>query len=202
MLIAGLTGGIGSGKSAVARVLQDQGIVAVDADQVAREVVEPGEPALSEIAIHFGRNILQPDGSLNRATLRQIVFASPAERLWLEALLHPLIRQRIERALHAAASPYSLLVSPLLLETDQHCLVDHIIVVDVPPQTQLARTIERDGNSQEQVERIMAAQIDRQSRLARADSIIDNSGTLQALTDATLQLHYKLLRLVHSPRAT
>lgn len=200
MFVAGLTGGIGSGKSAVARLIQEQGIVAVDADQVARDLVAPGEPALVQIAEQFGADILQPDGALDRAGLRQIVFATPEARLWLEALLHPLIRQRILASLQEATSAYSLLVSPLLLETDQHRLVDYVVVVDVPEETQLQRTIERDQNSTEQVRRIMAAQMDRQARLARADSIIDNSGNLQSLRAATLQLHQSLLQRAQDAR--
>ncbi|ANG61963.1 dephospho-CoA kinase [Marinobacterium aestuarii] len=200
MFVAGLTGGIGSGKSAVARLIQEQGIVAVDADQVARDLVAPGEPALAQIAERFGADILQPDGALDRAGLRQIVFATPEARLWLEALLHPLIRQRILASLQEATSAYSLLVSPLLLETDQHRLVDYVVVVDVPEETQLQRTIERDQNSTDQVRRIMAAQMDRQARLARADSIIDNSGNLQSLRAATLQLHKTLLQRAQDAR--
>ncbi len=200
IFVAGLTGGIGSGKSAVARLIQEQGIVAVDADQVARDVVAPGEPALAQIAERFGTGILQPDGSLDRAGLRQIVFATPDARLWLEALLHPLIRQRIQASLQAATSAYSLLVSPLLLETDQHKLVDYIVVVDVPEEIQLQRTTERDHNSTDQVKRIMAAQMDRHTRLASADSIIDNSGNLQSLRTATLQLHRTLLQRAQDAR--
>lgn len=200
MFVAGLTGGIGSGKSAVARLIQEQGIVAVDADQVARDLVAPGEPALVQIAEQFGATILQPDGALDRAGLRQIVFATPEARLWLEALLHPLIRQRILASLQEATSAYSLLVSPLLLETDQHRLVDYVVVVDVPEEIQLQRTTERDQNSTEQVRRIMAAQMDRQARLARADSIIDNSGNLQSLRAATLQLHQSLLQRAQDAR--
>jgi dephospho-CoA kinase len=200
MFVAGLTGGIGSGKSAVARLLQEQGIVAIDADQVARDVVAPGEPALAQIAERFGVDILQPDGALDRARLRQIIFATPEARLWLESLLHPLIRQRIQTSLQGARSAYSLLVSPLLLETDQHRLVDYVVVVDVPEEIQLQRTIERDQNSTDQVKRIMAAQLDRQARLARADSIIDNSGNLQSLHAATLQLHKILLQRAQDTR--
>ncbi len=200
MFVAGLTGGIGSGKSAVARLLQEQGITAVDADQVARDVVAPGEPALGQIEQQFGADILHADGTLDRARLRQIVFATPDARLWLEALLHPLIRARILSSLQSATSAYALLVSPLLLETDQHKLVDHVIVVDVPEETQVQRTIARDQNSTDQVRRIMAAQIDRTSRLARADSIIDNSGDLQSLRATTLQLHQTLLQLALDPR--
>jgi dephospho-CoA kinase len=200
MFVAGLTGGIGSGKSAVARLLQEQGIVAIDADQVARDVVAPGEPALAQIAERFGVDILQPDGALDRARLRQIIFATPEARLWLESLLHPLIRQRIQTSLQGARSAYSLLVSPLLLETDQHRLVDYVVVVDIPEELQLQRTIERDQNSTDQVKRIMAAQMDRQARLARADSIIDNSGNLQSLHAATLQLHKTLLQRAQDTR--
>nr|WP_067298759.1 dephospho-CoA kinase [Marinobacterium profundum] len=200
MFVAGLTGGIGSGKSAVARLIQEQGIVAVDADQVARDVVAPGEPALAQIAKRFGAEILQSDGALNRAALRQIVFATPDARLWLETLLHPLIRQRIQASLQAATSAYSLLMSPLLLETDQHKLVDYIVVVDVPEEIQLQRATERDRNSTDQIRRIMAAQMDRKTRLARADSIIDNSGNLQSLRAATLQLHRTLLQRAQDAR--
>ncbi|GGO82488.1 dephospho-CoA kinase [Marinobacterium nitratireducens] len=198
MFVIGLTGGIGSGKSAAAHILESQGIVCVDADIIAREVVEPGEPALERIADHFGAELLQADGSLDRARLRQIVFADPEARSWLEGLLHPLIRERIIHRLHTAKSEYALLVSPLLLETDQHSLVDHIVVVDVPEETQIARTASRDGNSREQVERIMAAQMSREDRVAKADSIIDNSGTPEALTEATLKLHQALLSLARN----
>ncbi|MFC6669547.1 dephospho-CoA kinase [Marinobacterium aestuariivivens] len=200
MYIVGLTGGIGSGKSAAARILEQQGILAVDADQVAREVVEPGEPALTRIAEHFGADVIQADGRLDRARLRQIVFADEQGRHWLEALLHPLIRQRIEERLGNASSLYALLVSPLLLETDQRRLVDHVVVIDVPEETQIERTVSRDHNSREQVERIIAAQMDRQSRLAKADSIIDNSGTPEALTEAMLKLHQRLLGLAPKRR--
>ncbi|UTW14083.1 dephospho-CoA kinase [Marinobacterium rhizophilum] len=202
MLVAGLTGGIGSGKSAVARLIQEQGITVIDADEVAREVVAPGEAALAQIAAHFGAEVLHADGTLDRARLRQIIFAQTDARLWLETLLHPLIRERIQSSLQAATSAYALLVSPLLLETDQHRLVDHVVVVDVPEQTQLERTTARDRNSTDQVKRIMAAQLDRGARLARADSIIDNSGDLQSLRAKTLQLHQTLLQLAQDPRDT
>ncbi|NVK44250.1 MAG: dephospho-CoA kinase [Oceanospirillaceae bacterium] len=198
MFIVGLTGGIGSGKSAAARILEEQGVVAVDADVVARDVVEPGEPALAQIAQHFGKDILTPDGGLDRAKLRQVVFADSEARGWLERLLHPLIRERIQSQLGAARSEYALLVSPLLLETDQHSLVDHIVVVDVPEDVQVSRAATRDGNSREQVERIMAAQMDRETRVAKADSIIDNSGTPEALSEAALRLHQALLSLARN----
>ena len=195
MKIAGLTGGIGSGKSTVARLFGNLGVHWVDADDVAREVVEPGTPALAEIAKHFGEKILTPDGALDRAQLRTIVFQEPEERVWLEALLHPIIREELIRQLNPEnyQLPYVLLVSPLLLETDQHELVDRIIVIDVPRDVQLERTMARDTNSQEQVERIIAAQISREDRLARADEAIDNDRPLDDVTRQVRELHERLL---------
>lgn len=177
MVVIGLTGGIGSGKSTVARQFGSFGVHWVDADDVAREVVEPGTPALAAIADHFEQGILTDDGALNRASLRQIVFEQPEQREWLEGLLHPIIREELVRQLHPGdyTLPYVLLVSPLLLETDQHQLVEQAIVVDVPVEVQIERTMARDTNSREQVERIISAQMSREQRLAQADAVIDNS---------------------------
>tara|TARA_B100000519_G_scaffold47849_1_gene38444 strand:- start:26 stop:685 length:660 start_codon:yes stop_codon:yes gene_type:complete len=193
--VVGLTGGIGSGKSTVARLFGDLGVHWVDADDVAREVVEPGTPALAEIAKHFGEQILTPDGVLDRAQLRAIVFQETEERAWLEALLHPIIREELIRQLNPEnyQLPYVLLVSPLLLETDQHELVDRIIVIDVPEDTQIERTMARDTNSREQVERIIAAQMSREDRLARADEVIDNDRPLDDVTRQVRELHERLL---------
>lgn len=176
-VVIGLTGGIGSGKSTVARQFGSFGVHWVDADDVAREVVEPGTPALAAIAEHFGKNILTDGGALDRASLRQIVFEQPEQRAWLEGLLHPIIREELIRQLHPSdyALPYVLLVSPLLLETDQHQLVERVLVVDVPVDVQIERTMARDTNSREQIERIIAAQMPRGQRLAQADVLIDNS---------------------------
>ena len=195
MKIAGLTGGIGSGKSTVARLFGNLGVHWVDADDVAREVVEPGTPALAEIAKHFGEQILTPDGVLDRAQLRAIVFQETEERAWLEALLHPIIREELIGQLNPEnyQLPYVLLVSPLLLETDQHELVDRIIVIDVPEDTQIERTMARDTNSREQVERIIAAQMSREDRLARADEVIDNDRPLDDVTRQVRELHERLL---------
>ncbi|TYC58015.1 dephospho-CoA kinase [Marinobacter sp. BW6] len=195
MAVIGLTGGIGSGKSTVARLFGDLGVHWVDADDVAREVVEPGTPALARIAEHFGEEILTSDGALDRAQLRGIVFQEPEERVWLEALLHPIIREELIRQLNPAnyPLPYVLLVSPLLLETDQHELVDRIIVIDVPKDVQLERTMARDTNSREQVERIIAAQMSREDRLARADEVIDNDRPLDDVTRQVRELHERLL---------
>ncbi|MGM0571830.1 dephospho-CoA kinase [Marinobacter sp.] len=193
--VIGLTGGIGSGKSTVAKMFGALGVHWVDADIVAREVVEPGTPALDQIAKHFGDEILQADGRLDRAALRTIVFRDPNEREWLEALLHPTIRDELARQLQPDdyELPYVLLVSPLLLETDQHTLAKQAIVVDVPEETQIERTMSRDSNDRDQVERIIAAQMPREHRLARADYIIHNDRPLAEVEQQVQELHRQLL---------
>lgn len=190
-VVIGLTGGIGSGKSTVARQFGSFGVHWVDADDVAREVVEPGTPALAAIAKHFGKDILTDGGALDRASLRQIVFEQPEQRAWLESLLHPIIREELTRQLHPLdyALPYVLLVSPLLLETDQHQLVERVLVVDVPVDVQIERTMARDTNSREQIERIIAAQMPRDQRLAQADAIIDNSQPSDRVLAEVCALH-------------
>ncbi len=193
--VVGVTGGIGSGKSAVTDRFERLGIRIVDADRIARLVVEPGSPALAAIAARHGDDILNADGSLDRAALRQRVFADEAERLWLEQLTHPLIGEEISAQLAAAPPPYVILSSPLLLETAQRERANVIVVVDVPEATQLARTMTRDDNDEDQVRRIMAAQMPRQERLNRADFVIDNSGDLPALDPLVASLHSELLRL-------
>ncbi len=180
-LLVGLTGGIGSGKSEVGRLFEELGIRVVDADQVAREVVEPGQPALARIVEHFGPEVLVSDQTLNRRRLRDIVFAQPSEREWLEALLHPLINTEIQSQLAEAASPYALLMSPLLLETGQDEWVDRVLVVDAPEAVQLARVSRRDGVAEEQIEAIMTRQMGRDERLARADDVIENHQGLEHL---------------------
>ncbi|MBW6392035.1 dephospho-CoA kinase [Billgrantia antri] len=183
-MIVGVTGGIASGKSTVARAFATLGVPWVDADDVAREVVEPGEPALAEIAARHGSKVIQEDGYLNRRTLREIVFAEPSERLWLESVTHPRIRQRIlthlER-LQSEGAPYVLLVSPLLFESGQSEMVDRCLVIDVPESLQLARTAARDDVDEKQARAILAAQMPRSERLARADDVIDNSGSEEDL---------------------
>ncbi|WP_148863396.1 dephospho-CoA kinase [Marinobacter fonticola] len=204
MRVIGLTGGIGSGKSTVARLFEQQGVHTVDADTVAREVVEPGTPALAEIAGHFGADILTSAGALDRAALRKVVFDAPAEREWLEKLLHPVIREELMRQLWLTPSTpppsgysagYVLLVSPLLLETDQHQLVERVIVIDVPVETQIERTMARDDNDRAQVERIIAAQIDREKRLQSADMVIDNSAPIESIVEQVQEVHRKLSEL-------
>jgi len=195
MAVIGLTGGIGSGKSTVARMFGALGVHWVDADDVARQVVEPGTPALPRIAEHFGADILQADGSLDRAQLRTIVFEQPDERAWLEGLLHPVIREELIRQLHPAdySLPYVLLVSPLLLETDQHQLVEKVVVVDVPVEVQLSRTMARDDNDKAQVERIIAAQMPREKRLQKADEVVDNNEVMSDVERQVGELHKKFM---------
>ena len=193
--VVGITGGIGSGKSAVTAHLENLGIDVVDADLAARVVVEPGQPALDAIAKHFGTEILQEDGHLDRAALRKIVFEDPQARTWLESVTHPAIRQEIESQLQSATSPYVVLSSPLLLEAKQHSFVDHVVVVDVTEELQIARTTLRDCNSVELVQKIMAAQVPRTERISRADEVIDNNGTLTDLEAQADALHRRMLEL-------
>ena len=192
--VVGITGGIGSGKSAVTDYLEIKGITVVDADKVARVVVEPGTSGLAAIAEHFGRDILLPDGTLDRAALRKIVFDNPDEREVLEGITHPRIREEIARQLGDASSPYVVLASPLLLESGQSSFADYVIVVDVPESVQLSRTMTRDDNSEQLVKSIMAVQLDRETRLARSDTSISNEGTLEELHTRVDALHADLLR--------
>jgi len=189
-MIVGLTGGIGSGKSTVARAFGSLGIGWVDADDVAREVVMPGEPALAAISERFGDAVLHADGTLNRAAMRSIVFEEPAERQWLESVTHPRVRERILVHLERLQrqSPYVLLVSPLLFESGQDKLVDCTIVVDVPVNLQLSRTLARDGVSESQVHAILAAQLPRDERLTKANDVIDNSGNHASMMQKVTQL--------------
>ena len=191
--VVGVTGGIGSGKTAVTDHFARLGICVVDADMASRLIMEPGRPALAAVTDHFGEEILRPDGELNRASLRALVFANPAEREWLEQLTHPLIGEEIVAQLQAANSAYTILASPLLLATSQKSLCDCVVVVDVSEALQVARTMDRDHNEEAQVRRIMAAQMARKERLALADEIIDNSGSLEDLHNAVESMHQRLL---------
>ena len=195
MFVVGLTGGIGSGKTAASDYLAEQGIVVVDADLASRVVVEPGQPALDEIEAHFGSDVIAADGTLDRRALRERVFADPAERKALEAITHPAIGAEIMRQLQAARSPYTVLVSPLLLETSQHKMAHRILLVDVPEALQIARTTSRDTVAPEQVEAIMAAQMPRAEKLARADDVVTNDGDLSHLHAQLDTLHAQYLAM-------
>lgn len=203
-LIVGLTGGIGSGKSEVCRRFIAKGIIVVDADIVAREVVEPGMPALEQIRMHFGNDIfLAAEGNqppaLNRAKLREIIFSAPDEKDWLERLLHPLINQRIRSQLESATSPYCVLASPLLLETKQYLLVDRILVVDAAEQLQIERASQRNSNNETQIRAIMQTQLSRHDRCARANDIIQNHGNLDELDEQIGRLHQLYLKITANP---
>ena len=193
--ILGLTGGIGSGKSAAAQHFIDLGVHLVDADHAARWVVEPGRPALAQIAERFGEQVLQADGSLDRAVLRQLVFQNETQRRWLESLLHPLIFQEINQYLARAESPYAILVSPLLVESGQHKMTQRVLVVDAPEHLQLERSMNRDGASEEQIRAILNAQSSRDERLRHADDVLVNDRDRAWLQQEVERLHHFYLTL-------
>jgi dephospho-CoA kinase len=199
-LVVGVTGGIGSGKSAVTSRFEALGVVVVDADLAARVIVEPGRAALAAIAKHFGADILLADGNLDRAALRARVFADETERRWLEQLTHPLIGREILDQLAASDSPYTILSSPLLLETSQKDLTDCVVLVDVPVETQVSRTMSRDDNDEAQVRRIIAAQMPREQKLELADIVLDNSGPVDELDDKVEELHKEFLQRAEQRR--
>ncbi|MNS35712.1 Dephospho-CoA kinase [compost metagenome] len=190
MYVVAITGGIGSGKTTVANQFAALGIEVVDADLIAREVVEPGTPALAAIASHFGPGILDEQGRLDRRALRERIFSDPAAKSWLNALLHPIIRSEMLRQCAAANSPYCLLVVPLLVENRLTELADRVLVIDVDEATQIERTCRRDGVSREQAQAILASQASRTERLAMADDVLDNqSGTTETIRERILALH-------------
>ncbi|MCO4208855.1 dephospho-CoA kinase [Aeromonas hydrophila] len=190
MYVVAITGGIGSGKTTVANQFAELGIEVVDADVIAREVVEPGTPALAAIADHFGSAVITPAGQLDRRRLRERVFTDPQAKGWLNALLHPLIRTEMQRQCAAARSPYCLLVVPLLVENRLTALANRVLVIDVDEATQIERTCRRDGVSHEQAQAILAAQASRAERLAAADDVLDNqNGTPEAIKSRILALH-------------
>lgn len=201
MLVIGLTGGIGSGKTLATDHFQRLGITVVDADLAARVVVEPGRPALAEIAAAFGADMLQPDGSLDRAALRRIVFADPAQRQRLEAITHPRIAEEIRRQLGASTSPYTILVSPLLFESGQHRFAQRTVLIDAPEALQRQRAATRDKVSEKQIEAIMAAQLSREERRARADDVIVNEGDVEHLQAMVEKLHERYLEMVRDGNA-
>ena len=197
-LILGLTGGIGTGKSTVAAEFKNLGICIVNADEGSRAVVEPGKPALSKIASQFGDQIILSDGSLDRAALREIIFNNASNKQWLEELLHPIIRDWIVERLNDADSPYVILESPLLLETDQHELVDTTLLIDLPIELQLERAGTRDANNANQIQRIIDSQMSRKQKISKVDWIFDNSGEKAMISLRINQLHEKFLTLAQS----
>lgn len=195
MLIIGLTGGIGSGKSVVSDKFKSLGISVIDADVAARTVVEPDQLALLEIEDHFGSNILTKEGVLDRAQLREIIATDSEERAWLESILHPKIGEQIAKELAKSTSPYTIYVAPLLLETNSQNMCSRVLVIDVPKEVQIQRTSKRDKVLKEQIEKIVAAQMSRKERVKKADDVLVNTGTIKELEDQVEELHHKYLAM-------
>lgn len=200
MLRVGLTGGIGSGKSTVARQFAELGVPIIDTDVIARDLVAPGRPLLTRIAEQFGADLLTADGSLDRERLRDAVFEDPDKRRQLEDLLHPAIRERMLRQADAASGPYLILVVPLLVEKGWQSLVDRVLVVDALVDDQIRRTMARDGLPEARVRSILATQASREQRLAAADDVIRNEGSLDKLLQQVQDLHRFYLQLAAQPR--
>lgn len=193
--VLGLTGGIGSGKSAASHWFETQGIRVVDADIVAREVVEPGQPALQQIRQAFGDWVLLETGSMDRRALREHIFQFPEARKTLEHITHPLIRTSIIQQLHSAQSPYAILVSPLLFETNQHELTQHTLLIDASIELQIHRASQRDGQNVAQIRKIIATQMSREQKRALANDIVLNDGQLEHLYAHLQPLHEKYLKI-------
>ena len=191
----GLTGGIASGKSTVARLFEALRVPVIDSDVLAREVVAPGQPLLGRIAERFGAGVIAKDGSLDRAALRAIVFADPAARADLEQLTHPAIRALMEERSAKARGDYQVLVIPLLVETGGRNSVDRVLVVDCAEELQIRRLQARDGSTYEQARAILAAQASREARLAAADDVVVNDGELGAVRDQVAALHARYKNL-------
>lgn len=196
MLVVGLTGGIAAGKSTATAFFQERGVPVIDADEVARDVVAAGTPGLAAVAAAFGAQILQANGTLDRRRLREVVFADPAERRRLEAILHPLIQTEIRTRLQQVRGPYCILAVPLLIESAAlRALVHRVLVIDVPEEVQLARLMQRDGMSAEQCHAMLAAQASRARRLEAADDVVDNATDVTALQRQLDSVHARYLEL-------
>ncbi|KTG18222.1 dephospho-CoA kinase [Pseudoalteromonas sp. XI10] len=194
--VLGLTGGIGSGKSAVSAMFEELGIQVVDADIVAREVVEPDSVGLTKITAHFGGEILTSNGTLDRAKLRAIIFADESQKQWLNNLLHPLIRESMLSQLKQATSNYVILVAPLLFENGLEKYCNHTLLIDVPVDVQITRTIARDNVSVELAKQIIASQMSRADKQQKAADILDNNRPLEKVKMDVQRLHEKYL--IHS----
>ncbi len=192
-LVIGLTGGIGTGKTAVANHFSALGVPIIDADELARDAVAPGQIGYEEIVREFGAEVLTSTGELDRRLMRKRVFADPAKRSRLEAILHPRVYAEIERRLNALDDAYAIVVVPLLIETGGSALVDRVLVVDAPEDLQIERVSQRDGSTREDVERILAAQLDRETRLQSADDVIENNSSESSLAQKVSMLHERYL---------
>jgi dephospho-CoA kinase len=195
MLKIGLTGGIGCGKSTVARLFSELDTPVIDADEIAHHLVEKGQPALKRIAQEFGQTILNEDGTLNRSTLKDLVFSDSRHKQTLEAILHPLIYQTIQSEIENISASYCIICIPLLIETDKIRSVDRVLVVDCPVETQIKRVETRDRLSIEQIKAILENQVSRAVRISQADDIIDNSEIETGLAEQVKKLHNLYLSL-------
>ena len=196
----GLTGGIASGKSTAAKFFGALGVPILDSDQIARDVVEPGQPPLGQLVERFGPSILTPDGHLDRPALREIVFSDPMARADLEALTHPAIGAAMEARSAAAGGPYQILIIPLLVEKNLSAHVDRVLVVDCEEQLQLKRLRAREGSTLEQARAILNAQASRAARLKAADDVIHNDTDMNAVREQVAALHARYLDLAQQPR--
>jgi dephospho-CoA kinase len=201
-LLIALTGGIASGKTAVAELFAKLGVPVLDTDQIARDIVAPGAPALGLLVAEFGADILDANGRLDRSRMRQRVFSDPQQRLKLEAITHPAIREELARRSAAAGGDYQIHVIPLLVETGRAEAYDRVLVVDCPEEAQVARLVARDGASREQAQEILAAQVSREERLNAAHDVIENTGTLADLERFVQTLHRNYVLLAQKLAGT
>lgn len=200
--VVGLTGGIASGKTTVAALFQELGVPIIDADEIARDITVHNAQVREAIAGHFGDNLMNPDGSIDRRKLRELVFQYPRERQWLETLLHPLILEIMENQVKKTKYPYCICAIPLLVESYGLEFIQRILVVHATQETQLKRAMARDEATQEAIEKIIASQTSPEKRLSRADDIIENDGDKASLKKKVVALHQKYLQLYSTPKTT
>ena len=191
MFVVGLTGGIGSGKSFVSNLFSGFGINIIDSDIIAREVVAPETNALKKITTKFGKHVLFKNGELNRNKLREIIFSSPEQKVWLENLLHPIIREETLTQIESAKSLYAILVAPLLIEKNMQPLINRLLVIDIPQELQIERVLKRDQSSKATIDAIVSSQISREERLKFANDVIDNSISKASTEARVKELHEK-----------
>lgn len=200
MLRIGLTGGIGSGKTAAANYFEQLGVPVIDSDNITRELVTPGSPALQQIVNRFGKEFVDANGNLNRRLLRQSIFANDLARRDLEKILHPMVRQEIKKQLSRLSSPYVLVVVPLMVESDMVTMFDRVIVVDCSEEEQIKRVTKRDSCTKDEVAAILNTQTSRNKRLEIATDIIKNVSNILSLERQVIQLHHRFLNLAKHQR--
>ena len=199
MFSVGLTGGIASGKTTISNLFADLGVPIIDTDVISRALLEPGEPAYEQVCHHFGDDILESDQQINRARLREIVFSRPLEKRWLEAMLHPLIYQRSHEEITAhAGEEYVIVVVPLLFETNFQSLVDRVLAVDCPAETQIRRLLKRDGIDESLAQKMLSQQLGNDERLSRAHDVIENRSDDSHLHEQITLLHERYLELARA----